>query len=54
MDSLEDTGTKHSGEVEGSHPVVLVVELHKGEEVTKVEEEVVVDIWKLLKQLSHI
>lgn len=43
--SLEDTGSKHSGEVEGSHAVFLVVALHKGEEVTEVAEEAVVDVW---------
>lgn len=54
LGSLEDTGSKHSGKVEGSHAVVLMVALHKGEEVTKVAEETVVDVWKLLDQVSHI
>lgn len=54
FNSLEDTGSKHSGEVEGSHTVFLVVALHKGEEVAEVAEEAVVDIWKLLEQVSHI
>lgn len=38
----------------GSHAVFLVVALHKGEEVAEVAEEVVVDVWKLLEQVSHI
>lgn len=34
--------------------VFLVVALHEGEEVAEVAEEAVVDIWKLLEQVSHI
>lgn len=36
LNSLKDTGSKHSGKVEGSHAIVLVVALHKGEEVAEV------------------
>ncbi len=54
FNSLEDAGSKHSGEVEGSHTVFLVVALHKCEEVAEVAEEAVVDAWKLLEQVSHV
>lgn len=54
MNSLENTRTKHGGEVEGSHPVVLVVALHEGQEVTKVTEEVVVNVRELLDQRSQV
>lgn len=52
--SLEDIRSKHSGQVEGGHAVVLVVALHVGEEVAEVAEEAVVCVWKLLQQISHI
>lgn len=54
LNSLEDTGSKHSGEVEGSHTVFLVVALHKGEEVAEVAEEAAVDVRKLLEQVFHV
>lgn len=54
FNSLKDTGSKHSGQVEGSHTVFFMVALHKGEEVAEVAEEAVVDVRKLLEQVSHI
>ena len=51
---LEDAGSKHGGEVEGSHAVVFVVALHKCKEVAEVAQEAEVNIWKLLEQVSHI
>lgn len=54
LNLLEDTGSKHSSEVEGSHAIVLVVALNEGKEVAEVAEEAVVDVWKLLEQVSHI
>lgn len=44
---LEDAGSKHCGEVEGSHAIFLVIALDKGKEVAEVAEEAVVGIWKL-------
>lgn len=52
--SLKDIGSKHSCQIEGSHSVFLVIALHNGEEVTEVVEKAVVDIGKLLEQISHI
>lgn len=52
--SLEDIGSKHSGQIEGSHTVFHVVALHNGEEVAEVAEKTVVDVWKLLEKISHI
>ena len=52
--SLEDAGSKHSSEVVGGHAVFFVLGLHNGEEVAEVSEEAVVNVWKLLEQISHI
>lgn len=54
VNSLEDTGAKNCGEIEGGHAVFLVVALHKGEELAEIAEEAVVDVWKLLQQISHV
>lgn len=54
VNSLEDTGAKNCGKIEGSHAVFHVVALHKGEEMAEIAEEAVVDAWKLLEQISHV
>lgn len=54
FNSLEDAGSKHSGEVEGRHAVFFVVAIHEGEEVAEVPQQAEVNIWKLLEQVSHI
>lgn len=51
---LEDTGSKHSSQVKGSHTIVRLVALNQGEELAEVAEEAVVNIWKLLEQVSRV
>lgn len=54
LNLLEHTGSKHSGEVEGSHAIVLVVPLDEAKEVAEVAEEAVVCVRELLEQVSQI